>query len=509
MNYQDLLYVLRWWITFFVIGLIFFPLTAKIFSNFFDKGYIFARILGMAAISYVVFVLGILKILPFTFSTIILVATFFLIINILIFRAYLKAVIPSLTGNRDSRLRGNDKRRLPWKIFLFEEIIFFITLFFWSYIHAHQPDIHGLEKYEDFGFINSILRSEYFPPADMWFTPLSINYYYFGHLVTAVLTKLSNIPSYITFNVMLATIFAFTFTGAFSIGSNLIEKIKNQSPIQSGTKIKIMFGGLLTAFIVSFAGNLHTIYTFFKPYVNENPVPFWQLAFSFNAFPNSYWYPNATRFIENTIHEFPLYSFVVSDLHAHVLDMPFVLLAIALLFSLLLRLNNHNDLQTQNYNSKLKAFISNSFAICDLRFAILLGFILAVMYMTNAWDGIIYFLLAALILLVIFIKQSQTSIMEIKNSKLKIKNSFQIEKPVLSLLKDFKLKIGRWLFYVSIVTIGSILFSLPFSLSFKPFASGIGIVCAPEFLTKIEEIVPFLFEGNHFQLSPWWQLLTL
>src|SRR5258708_38797604 len=36
-----------------------------------------------------------------------------------------------------------------------------------------SPDIHGLEKYMDYGFVNSILRSQYFPPKDMWFTPRS------------------------------------------------------------------------------------------------------------------------------------------------------------------------------------------------------------------------------------------------------------------------------------------------------------------------------------------------
>ena len=87
-----------------------------------------------------------------------------------------------------------------------------------------MPDIHGLEKFMDFGFLNSILRSDYFPPKDMWYTPLTINYYFFGHLATAVLTKLSFLPSFITFNLMIATLFTLTFSAAFSIGVNLFEK---------------------------------------------------------------------------------------------------------------------------------------------------------------------------------------------------------------------------------------------------------------------------------------------
>ena len=47
-----------------------------------------------------------------------------------------------------------------------------------------------------------------------------------------------------------------------------------------------------------------------------------------------YWYANATRFIPFSIHEFPSYSFVVSDSHGHVLSIPFVLLLIGLLIVL-------------------------------------------------------------------------------------------------------------------------------------------------------------------------------
>src|SRR5581483_1133131 len=97
--------------------------------------------------------------------------------------------------------------------------------------------------------------------------------------------------------------------------------------------VTFLIAGILSAWLVTFAGNLHTIYTFFTQYPNDNPVPPWQLTFSPQTFPNSYWYPNATRFIYHTIHEFPMYSFVVSDLHGHVLDIPAVLLTVATLLA--------------------------------------------------------------------------------------------------------------------------------------------------------------------------------
>src|SRR3989344_9606185 len=198
----DILFVIRWWLVFFLIGLSFLPLSFRIFNTFIDKGYIFSKVLGTLIISYAIYVLGTFHILRFT------------TINILII--WLLSASTFLFLLR----KNNFEFKKYLKIFIFEEFIFFIALLIWSFVRAHQPDIHDLEKFMDYGFINSLLRSDYFPPKDMWLTPFSINYYYFGHLYTAVITKLSQIPSFITFNLMVATIFAFTFTLSFSLGIN-------------------------------------------------------------------------------------------------------------------------------------------------------------------------------------------------------------------------------------------------------------------------------------------------
>jgi uncharacterized membrane protein len=350
-----------------------------------------------------------------------------------------------------------------WKIFIFEEVIFLACIFFWAYVRSFSPDIHGLEKYMDFGFVNSILRADYFPPKDMWFTPFFINYYYFGHLMTAVLTKLSNLPSTLTFNLMLSTIFAFCFTQSFSIAANLFsffsEKIKFFN-------IKRTVAGLISAMLVTLGGNLHILYGFFKAYPNESPVPIWQLPFLPFSFPNAYWYPNATRFIHNTIHEFPIYSWVVSDLHGHVLDIPYVLLIIAILLSFMLEAN-----------AKWKMLASlRSWENGKL---LLIGFLLAVMYMTNAWDAAIYLLLTSFVILYLCTQKG-----------------VQYKKIFISML---------------FILIGFVVFVTPFNINFKPssLVSGIGILCSPDFLVARQKIGPFLFEAEHCQHSPWWQLLML
>lgn len=424
MPVEDLVIIFNWWIILFLVGVIFLPTTALVFHRFFDRGYVFSKILGILLVSYTIWILGSLKILPFTQQTIFLVIATFVMVNIFLF-------IKVTPLSRWNLIKS-------WQIFLFEEFIFLTGLLFWSYIRAHEPSIHGLEKYMDFGFINSILRSDFFPPKDMWYAGLSINYYYFGQLITAVLTKLSGIDSAVTYNLMIATLFALTFTGAFSIGANLIRQFQ-------------IAGGLLSGFLVTLAGNLHTIYAFFVPYAGENPVPFWTLPLDWNL--SNYWYPNATRFIPFTIHEFPIYSFVVSDLHGHVLNLPVVLLSIAILLSVILN-------QKKNFTLQI----------------LLLSFLFAVMYMTNAWDSLIYFALIGMTLAFIGWRER---------------------------------KLLNYLIVVVLVCIGSILFTLLFSLHFQPFVSGIGIVCAPNFSTGIGKLGPFLFEPNHCQRSSLWQLAIL
>jgi len=439
MNSSDIFAIIQWWLTIFVIGTGFLPLTFLLFKSFFDKGYIFSKLIGLVTVSYIIFLLGLFHISKF--STII---------------SFVILLICSSVIYLFLRKKQNFVKQVKenWKIFALQEAIFLIAIFFWSYVRSLEPNINGLEKFMDYGFINSILRADYFPPKDMWFTPFYINYYYFGHFMTAVLTKLSSLPSNLTFNLMLSTVFAFCFTEIFSIVANLYNYFSDKIKF---IKLKSFVAGIISATLATLGGNLHILYGFFKAYPNESPVPIWTLPFLPFSFPNAYWYPNATRFIHNTIHEFPIYSWVVADLHGHVLDIPIVLLIIALLLSFMLDLSVKVKLE-------------------KLRLA-LVGFLLAVAYMTNAWDGAIYFLLT---LLVIIYLNSQ--------------KFFDYKKIIISSL---------------IVLVGFVVFVFPFNMNFKPFASGIGILCAPNFLVAKQHLGPFIFEADHCQHSPWWQLLML
>ncbi len=486
---------LTWYLYLFALGILFFPLTARVFSMFVDKGYPFAKTLAIVLASYTIYILGLLHIVPFSRE-----ALFFLLVfsGFIFYRFFGKELkdLKKLTPEQ-------------YVLIIAEELLFFVAFLFLVYIRGQEPSIRGLEKFMDFGFMQSINRSEYFPPLDMWYSAdqnmpngYPINYYYFGHLTGTFLTKLSGISPYIGYNLVLATIFGQGITLAFSLTMNAVYVTQKHIVKKYLNPLFIILFGLIGSFLVNLAGNLHTIYIFTNGYPNENPVPFWQIFQSAEQIRetmastskpfleallqnSAYWYPNATRFIPFTIHEFPAYSYVVADLHGHVFDIPFVLLTIALLFVFLAKLTIKEFKPKDSFLTLIKKhrptiskklnlnWFPKELSLYEILFPLFLGFFIAIHYMTNAFDGPIYVLMAMLIFFAVY-------------------------------------KISIQFFILTLLLGGSfILFSLPFSAFFAPFVSGIGVNCSPSFLVDIQKLGPFMFEKGNCQLSQPWMLFIL
>lgn len=357
--FSDFKFISLWWLAYLIVGVVTLPLTFLIFKKFWDKGYIFSKTIGLVILTYVIFVLGVYHLVPFTsvaLSSLLLlalVADFF----------YLKS--------GDNLKVFLDTLKTHWQIFLFEEITFLLILTIWSFVRGFAPDIEGLEKYMDWGFVNSALRTKFMPPADMWFSGEAINYYYFGHLMTAVLTRLSNLDSAITYNLAIASTCAMTFVSGFSLASNLTATLFKKINFAH-----VIIAGLLSALLLTFGGNLHPVYKIAKIDIQNNG----HLVLTKEALDkaaSTYWYPDATRFIgfdpdvkDKTIHEFPLYSFVVADLHGHMNDIPLVILFVSFIFAISL------------------GALTTSKILWQL--VIPSGFLLSIAYMTNAWDFAVY-----------------------------------------------------------------------------------------------------------------------
>lgn len=348
-------YVLIWWAVLLVLGLMLFPLSSVVFSSFADKGYLFSKALGVAVSSYAVWLLSWMKIVKMD-----ALGCWGVVLGceLVVFFLFYKKARQSLTGFKQGDV-------LHW--ILIGETLFLFSLSFWTYLRGFNARIEGLEKFMDYGFVNSILRSGFVPPNDMWFAGESINYYYFGQYVSAFLTRLSGIKSEIAYNLMMATLFAFSMALCFAIVSNLLKGhgMKNAPAI---------LGGLAGSSLVSLGGNLHSfIYGTLSKLTNNG---------------NNYWFPDATRYIgynpetkDKTIHEFPVYSFVVSDLHAHVINMIFVLALLGVLIAIFRKLQARADSGWQAKSPVDEVFFPE---------LLLPGFLIGIFQMSNFWDFPIY-----------------------------------------------------------------------------------------------------------------------
>src|SRR5882762_1311903 len=74
MNRSDINAVFIWWFVLFLFGVGFLPITFRLFAPFFDKCYLFSKLIGLLLVGYVVFVLGAFHIAPFTIPVIVITA---------------------------------------------------------------------------------------------------------------------------------------------------------------------------------------------------------------------------------------------------------------------------------------------------------------------------------------------------------------------------------------------------------------------------------------------------
>lgn len=394
----------KWWMMLLLLGVIFLPISSLFFSKFHDAGWLFSKTIGIACSGWLLWYLNSLKILKFTAENARIVVTICFLINILV-------LVWQLKKRRKSEFNVNSLRdyitREKVPAILFSESLFFLLFFVWVYMRGFKPEAYGTEKFMDYGFMTTMMRSDYMPAEDLWFSGNVINYYYVGQYLSTYLTKLSGVTVGYGYNLMLMTIAAFGFTLPYGLMYNVSKVfIKDLSLKKRNTgrqKVEVQkvslhrafpcTTGLLAGIAVCFAGNLHyPIYNWVIRLIDKIR----------GVETTNYWFPDATRYIgynpettDKTIHEFPLYSFVLGDLHAHVINIMFVLTVLALLFSFLLYRKEKMDELRFGLSIVELPFVKEVFH----PIIIALGFFIGLFRTTNFWDFPIYFVVAGAIIL--------------------------------------------------------------------------------------------------------------
>lgn len=406
---EEFLDVLSWWFALVMLGVSCLPLTNLLFHGFHDGGFIFSKAIGLAVSGWLLWALSSLHILKFTRTNTIIVTALVCAIN-LAFR-YVSKEVQHIREWKEKVIAPEENSTARKMVLaLTFELVFLAIFIVGCYVKCFKPEAYGTEKFMDYGFMTSMMRSDYMPPEDFWASGTNLNYYYMGQYMSTFVTKLSGVTVNDGYNLGLMMLMAFCFTLSYSLVYEVmrvtvtLRNEKKREQIRRGNETVAEIGGGYTALVchvagalagtaVTFAGNMHyTIFAKIIPTVQE----------MIGMDVDSYWFPDATRYIgynpetdDKTIHEFPSYSFVLGDLHAHVTNIMFVLTVLGILFAWLLYRKARMDAvkagtKTEPYSRWLEAFHPS---------VVVLGFFIGLFQITNYWDFPIYFVVSGAVIL--------------------------------------------------------------------------------------------------------------
>ena len=325
---------LIWFLTLELTGILLFPLTFTLFARLPDRGYSVCKIFFLLLIGYLTWISGLTHIIPNSFITIFALIGLLTSLSTYIFLKKRAPIISFL--------------RSEWPVLLVMDSLFLVIFVFWIIIASQHPAINHTEKPMDFAFFNAIISSTHFPPEDPWFSGHPISYYYFGHLIMATLAKVTFTPPAIAYNIAISVIPALLAISSFGLIYNLIRLSNNTRKI---SLIYSLIGPALLLFMSNLQVPLEIAHT--RGWLEPG---FWDWAqikgldginnSSSGFFPtDTWWWWRATRVIDTliagqsidyTITEFPLFSFILGDLHPHVLSLPFLVLFLSLMSNMYL-----------------------------------------------------------------------------------------------------------------------------------------------------------------------------
>ncbi len=464
---------LLWYICITLIGLVTFPLAYKLFPALADRGYALSRTLGLLVWGYFFWLLASLGILRNDIGG--------LLLGLIVLFGLSYWAFRSISAD-ELRNWWNENRRLVLSV----EILFLVAFAGLAIIRAANPEILGTEKPMELAFINAILRSPNFPPHDPWLSGYGISYYYFGYVMTAMIAKLTATQGSVAFNLALSLIFGLSAVAAYGILYSLLEALraKLDPPSQSENSHNLSLSLLGPVFILivsnleGFLEVLHARGLFWKPdETGQLTSEFWRWldmkelslppSQPFSWIPSRYlWWWRASRVVQDydlagtwreVIDEFPFFSYLLADLHPHVLVMPFALLAVGIILNMFLG-GGMGSSRWLGFKFSINppTFWSSALVIGGLAFL-------------NTWDFPIYIFLFSLVY-VLWRAASQPAHRELINDSNDQAADGETESPVdfsfFTLVKEF-------LLIAIALGVSGIILSLRFYVAFSSQAGGI------------------------------------
>ncbi len=372
MSNQILLFLL-WYILLSFFGVITAPLVMSVFKHLPDRGYSVTKMVGLLLTTFLHWLLTSLGLLKNSTAG---------IISAILITVLFAWWFAGKENRQESLIWVKENHRTV----LFIEVLFLFSFALMVFIRSFSPDIWGTEKPMELMFINSILQSPTFPPQDAWLSGFAISYYYFGYVMVALLATITGTSGGVAFNLGIAMAFAMASTAAFGLMLNLIalralrvHKSGQEDP-RKGLEHSV-FPALLAPLLLLLVGNFYGVLDVLHQQnwmgnlevpalvfdasqidpaleaaqLQPSPIQMRTLTFwewmdlkqlgATTGVPqpiNNIQQPNwffASRAIQDRnlggqsqelIDEFPAFSFLLADLHPHVLALPFVIVSLLL-----------------------------------------------------------------------------------------------------------------------------------------------------------------------------------
>lgn len=385
--------ILLWLIVVEGIALLTLPIAFVVFRPLPDRGYLFAKSLGLLLAGLIVWLLASVHWMAFSRGAI--------TVSILVIGIASIAIV----ARRRIEIVDYVKRR--WSLMLIGEIVFLAAFFAFLMIRMANPDLwhpfRGGEKPMDLAYLNAVTRSTFFPPYDPWFGGGFINYYYWGQFLTGFLIRATGISSDIAFNLAVPLFFSLTVGGAFSVVYNLAESTRKRLALslarphggrestpsicegRSGwghevsniptrpTSNKLnwspVLAGIAGATFVTVLGNLDGVI--------QMAQGFWRATVGNASFGEFDFWRSSRMMAPDPpgfeITEFPFFTFLFADLHAHMMALPFTLLAIGVALAVVLGAKGTTSI---NYVEKLASQIRLAYTIRQKTGALLGAFLI-------------------------------------------------------------------------------------------------------------------------------------
>ncbi len=325
---------LTWLIAIELIGIIALPIVYYLTPWLPDRGYSLAKPVALLLVFYPLWLLASTPLVPNSTLTIWLILVALIAVSVWLFRRY-RSQIVSFYRREQSAL-------------IIMEVVFITVFSIWVLLKIYDPGINHTEQPMDFAFLNASASSQHFPPQDPWLAGESVSYYYLGYLIFGGVSRLADVSTSVGYNLALATVAGMAATVIFGLAYNIVRLAGGRlgSALLTGSAALILLLGianLVSGLELVRAGGGGT--PGFWEWVDIKGLDSPQQSSEWHPDESGWWWWRATRVIDTveygtskdlTITEFPFFSFLLGDLHPHVMSLPFVLAWMGLMLNFLM-----------------------------------------------------------------------------------------------------------------------------------------------------------------------------